>query len=95
GASVVGGSVVGGSATRVTETMNDVLGGTLPPMTLPQLDPGHGVDLRQLIADLEQAYIRAALSACGGTIAGSARLLGLQRTTLIEKMRRLHITPSA
>jgi DNA-binding NtrC family response regulator len=63
--------------------------GALP---LPSLSPGHGVDLRQLLADLELAYIRAALDAAGGTIAGSARLLGLQRTTLIEKMRRLHIT---
>ncbi len=66
----------------------------LGAMALPRLDSGHAVDLRQLLADLELAYIRAALDACGGTIAGSARLLGLQRTTLIEKMRRLHITPS-
>ncbi len=58
----------------------------------PALESGQSVDLRQLLADLEQAYIRAALAACGGTISGSARLLGLQRTTLIEKMRRLQIT---
>jgi DNA-binding NtrC family response regulator len=50
-----------------------------------------GVDLKQLLADLEQAYIREALALSGGTIAHSARLLGLQRTTLIEKMRRLQI----
>lgn len=63
------------------------------PLTLPTLNSSQCIDLRQLLADLEQAYIRAALEAAGGTIAGSARLLGLQRTTLIEKMRRLHITP--
>ncbi|WP_416908946.1 MAG: sigma-54 interaction domain-containing protein [Polymorphobacter sp.] len=63
-----------------------------PAPVLPDLKPGQSVDLRQLIADLEHAYIRAALEAAGGTIAGSARLLGLQRTTLIEKMRRLQIT---
>ena len=50
-----------------------------------------GVDLKQLLADLELAYIREALVLSGGTIARSARLLGLQRTTLIEKMRRLQI----
>ena len=50
-----------------------------------------GVDLKQLLSDLEQAYIREALTRSGGTIARCARLLGLQRTTLIEKMRRMQI----
>lgn len=50
-----------------------------------------GVDLKQILADLELAYIREALAMTGGTIAQSARLLGLQRTTLIEKMRRLQL----
>lgn len=82
-------------------------GETITPATLPRLLrpttaakapapatllPEQGIDLRQLLADLEDAYIRAALQATGSTIAASARLLGLQRTTLIEKMRRLHIT---
>ena len=61
-----------------------------PAATPPRLGPD-GVDLKQLLADLEQAYIREALSLSGGTIARSARLLGLQRTTLIEKMRRLKL----
>jgi len=60
------------------------------PATPSLLGPD-GVDLKQLLADLEQAYIREALALSGGTIARCARLLGLQRTTLIEKMRRLHI----
>ncbi len=50
-----------------------------------------GVDLKHILMALEEAYITAALTASGGTIAASAKLLGLQRTTLIEKMRRLHI----
>lgn len=68
----------------------------LPGLKLPDhatsslLGPD-GVDLKQLLADLEQAYIREALALSGGTIARCARLLGLQRTTLIEKMRRMHI----
>lgn len=60
----------------------------LPPTSL--LGPD-GVDLKRLLTDLEQAYIREALALSGGTIARCARLLGLQRTTLIEKMRRLQI----
>ncbi|WP_328799213.1 helix-turn-helix domain-containing protein, partial [Sandarakinorhabdus rubra] len=60
----------------------------------PALGPD-GVNLKQLLADLEQAYIREALTLSGGTIARTARLLGLQRTTLIEKMRRLEMQPRA
>ncbi|MBU6166229.1 MAG: sigma-54 dependent transcriptional regulator [Alphaproteobacteria bacterium] len=54
-----------------------------------------GVDLKQLLADLERAYIRAALEQSGGTISHTAKLLRLQRTTLIEKMRRLEIDARA
>jgi DNA-binding NtrC family response regulator len=54
-----------------------------------------GVDLKQLLVDLERTYIRAALEKAGGTISHTARLLGLQRTTLIEKMRRLEIDARA
>jgi DNA-binding NtrC family response regulator len=63
----------------------------VPP---PQLGPD-GVDLKQLLSDVERAYISEALALSGGTIARTARLLGLQRTTLIEKMRRLHMEASA
>lgn len=61
-----------------------------PPL-VPLPDVASGIDLRQLLNDLEQAYIRAALAASGGTVSRCARLLGLQRTTLIEKMRRMQI----
>ncbi len=50
-----------------------------------------GVDLKRLLSELEQAYIVEALQASGGAVSATAKLLGLQRTTLIEKMRRLHI----
>jgi len=63
--------------------------GLIPIMPLPDIETG--IDLRQLLADLEQAYIRAALAASGGTVSRCARMLGLQRTTLIEKMRRMQI----
>ena len=51
------------------------------------------IDLKAVLATVEQAYIVEALAASGGAIAASAKRLGLQRTTLIEKMRRLQITP--
>ncbi|HEX4739482.1 MAG TPA: sigma-54 dependent transcriptional regulator [Allosphingosinicella sp.] len=46
------------------------------------------VDLRQMIGDLEHRYIAEALRISEGVVADAARLLSLQRTTLIEKMRK-------
>ena len=55
------------------------------------LDGAAPVDLKALLDEVEQAYIEHALHRCAGAVAESARLLGLRRTTLIEKMRRLNI----
>jgi sigma-54 dependent transcriptional regulator, flagellar regulatory protein len=45
--------------------------------------------LKALLAQAEAALIAQALEASGGTIAQSARLLGVKRTTLVEKMKRM------
>jgi DNA-binding NtrC family response regulator len=65
------------------------------PKPLPQIgDFSDGaIDLKRILSDLEHAYIVEALTASGGAVSATARLLGLQRTTLIEKMRRLQIAP--
>lgn len=55
-------------------------------------DDGACVDLKQVLDDIEQRYIERALLSTAGAVAESARRLGLRRTTLIEKMRRLNIT---
>ncbi len=49
------------------------------------------VDLKALLSDFEKEYIRDALGKTAFGVAESARLLGLRRTTLVEKMRRLNI----
>lgn len=49
------------------------------------------VDLRVALAELERAFVVAALARSGGVVAEAARLLGLQRTTLVEKLRRLDL----
>jgi sigma-54 specific flagellar transcriptional regulator A len=36
-------------------------------------------------------FIKGALNEAEGSVSGAARLLGLQRTTLIEKMRKYAI----
>ncbi|MBV8971028.1 MAG: sigma-54-dependent Fis family transcriptional regulator [Sphingomonadaceae bacterium] len=59
-----------------------------PPPIVPD---GEVVDLKALLSDFEQAYIRDALGRTAFGVAESARLLGLRRTTLVEKMRRLNI----
>lgn len=51
-------------------------------------------DMRSLVAQLEQSLIRAALDSSGEVIADAARMLGLQRTSLIEKMRKYQINRS-
>jgi sigma-54 dependent transcriptional regulator, flagellar regulatory protein len=47
------------------------------------------VQLKALLAQAEVALITQALEASNGTIAESARLLGLKRTTLVEKLKRM------
>lgn len=57
----------------------------------PIVAAAEAVDLKALLDDLEQDYIRAALDRTAFAVAESARLLGLRRTTLVEKMRRHNI----
>ncbi len=68
-----------------------------PPRPAPAPEPitDAGIDLKRILSDLEIAYITEALTASGGAVAATAKLLGLQRTTLIEKMRRLQINIAA
>jgi sigma-54 specific flagellar transcriptional regulator A len=59
-----------------------------PPLVDPCLAAGRPVDLPRLLRRLEEAYIAAALARTGGNKKAAADLLGLQRTTLVEKLRR-------
>ncbi len=58
-----------------------------PTATLPP----QGIDLRGHIANIELDLIRAALAQTGGVVAHAAPLLGLRRTTLVEKLRKYGI----
>ncbi len=53
--------------------------------------PAEGMDLRSHIADVELELIRAALDQADGVVAHAAPLLGLRRTTLVEKLRKYGI----
>jgi sigma-54 specific flagellar transcriptional regulator A len=54
----------------------------------PVVFPTDPVDLQDLLRKLEDAFIDAALERAGGNKKAAADLLGLQRTTLVEKLRR-------
>ena len=70
----------------LTDTAQDVAaGGDLPP---------GGLDLRAYLENLERRLITQALASAGGTVAHAARLLGLRRTTLVEKLRKYELTGS-
>jgi len=55
------------------------------------LPPG-GMDLRDYLENLERRLIVRALEVAGGTVAQAARLLGLRRTTLVEKLRKYELS---
>jgi sigma-54 specific flagellar transcriptional regulator A len=56
--------------------------------------PEGGVDLKKHLADLEATMIREALARCG-SVAAAARLLRLQRTTMVEKLRKYRLEVQA
>ncbi|MEW6444903.1 MAG: sigma-54 dependent transcriptional regulator [Pseudomonadota bacterium] len=53
--------------------------------------PEEGVDLKGLLEDLEVSLIQQALDRTEGIVAQAARLLGIRRTTLVEKMRKYQL----
>jgi sigma-54 dependent transcriptional regulator, flagellar regulatory protein len=70
------------AAVEATSTM-------APALTDMLLEPiPEGFDLRAYLESLEQRLIERALESSGGTVAQAARLLGLRRTTLVEKLRK-------
>lgn len=50
--------------------------------------PAGGLDLREFLESLEERLILKALATSEGVVAHAAQLLGLRRTTLVEKMRK-------
>ncbi|MFN4321225.1 MAG: sigma-54 dependent transcriptional regulator [Aeromonas media] len=54
------------------------------PMQLPQ----EGLNLKEMLADLEVELIRQALESQDGVVARAADLLSMRRTTLVEKMKK-------
>ncbi|MEL6216057.1 MAG: helix-turn-helix domain-containing protein, partial [Pseudomonadota bacterium] len=53
--------------------------------------PEDGLSLREHIESIERTLIEEALAMSDGVVSKAAKLLGLQRTTLVEKIKRLEI----
>ncbi len=51
-------------------------------------------DLKKHLENIEVDYIQLALDKANWVVAAASRLLGIRRTTLIEKMRKYHIVRS-
>ncbi|MEP5765375.1 MAG: sigma-54 dependent transcriptional regulator [Halieaceae bacterium] len=57
--------------------------------------PEAGVNLKEHLVSIERNLVMDALDQSNWVVAKAAKLLGLQRTTLVEKMRKLGISKSA
>ena len=57
---------------------------------LPQLPPD-GISLKERLADIERSMIEQALQRSQGNVSRTAKLLNLQRTTLIEKINKYEL----
>jgi sigma-54 specific flagellar transcriptional regulator A len=53
--------------------------------------PEEGLDLRAHLTEIERKLVVQALERSQGVVAHAARLLGLRRTTLVEKLRKLEL----
>jgi DNA-binding NtrC family response regulator len=63
-------------------------GGEAPPPVSGRVTLDRPVDLPAMLDRLETSYINAALEKKRGNRKAAAALLGLHRTTLVEKLRR-------
>ncbi|HYV65124.1 MAG TPA: helix-turn-helix domain-containing protein, partial [Myxococcales bacterium] len=65
-------------------------GASTAPMAgeIPAALPPEGVDLYKVLAEIEDRLIREALERAGGNKNQAAKILGLNRTTLVEKLKK-------
>ena len=80
------------SAEGVTDVESIILmaqGSALPVL------PPEGLSLKERLADIERDLISQALQRTEGNVSQTARLLNLQRTTLIEKIQKYALRPGS
>jgi sigma-54 specific flagellar transcriptional regulator A len=82
------------AASRVVPPGTGLAGdaGNAPPLGQYALPP-EGGDLYAILAELEDRLIREALERSGGNKNQAAKILGLNRTTLVEKLKKKNRSP--
>jgi DNA-binding NtrC family response regulator len=84
--------VVAGSRMVVMEDLPASMRTNVVDLETAMLDlPESGVDLRVFLTQLEERLITQALERTGGNKNRAAELLGMNRTTLVEKLRRRNV----
>jgi sigma-54 specific flagellar transcriptional regulator A len=76
------------------EEDNEIEGLIMLAQGMPQLPP-EGLSLKERMAQIERSIIEQALSRNSGNVSRTAKLLNLQRTTLIEKINKYELRPAA
>ena len=66
-----------------------IVAGRVAPEALAPGLPTQGIELRGALEELERRLILEALERTGGNRNQAAALLGMNRTTLVEKLKRL------
>jgi transcriptional regulator with GAF, ATPase, and Fis domain len=84
--SIPGGKVTKLSARGSGEIKLSIV--STPPAELPEMPSNVTLDLRSALEHLERDLIDRALTKAGGNRTEAAALLGLNRTTLVEKLRK-------
>lgn len=85
--------VVDGDEVQLSDLPNYLFDSTHTSSSLTQIVevehiPSNGLDFNQMVHDLEVRLISLALQKTGGNKKAAARLLNLNRTTLVEKIRK-------
>ena len=60
---------------------------------MPTLNPD-GINLKDMVSNIEINMIKQALQQSNGVVAKASEILGLRRTTLVEKMKKYNIAAS-
>jgi sigma-54 specific flagellar transcriptional regulator A len=76
------------------EDDNDIEGIIMLAQGMPHLPP-EGLSLKERMAQIERSIIEQALSRNSGNVSRTAKLLNLQRTTLIEKINKYELRSAA
>ncbi|MGB9715121.1 MAG: sigma-54 interaction domain-containing protein [Thermodesulfovibrionales bacterium] len=74
---------------HISEHIRDEL--SYPVKTIEVGIPECGIDINSVVSDIERKLILKALEKTGGVKNRAAKILGLNRTTLIEKMKKMGI----